>query len=556
MKTEFDVFLSHNLQDKLWVRELFNFLRSLGLSVFFDEDSIEYGEHLLRAIESGVEDSERIILVITPAFLSSEWVYLESSIAVSSDLNASRKKIIPILLKPVDESKISHSIRLLNRADFTSESSRRIGFKKLLSQLGIENSEDREIPISLLDPDYQSNRQIYKATLIKHAEQLVTDPDSTQEILKNCLDRFRLEPKDVKDIDVEVIGAELSTRLSSIKKIIGSTPLKKISVEEVNKINKAVAELSKFGEDLEKAKGKTFTFILVGKTGVGKSSTINSLIDESVAPVGHFRPCTTEVKTHETDLHGATIRVIDTPGLCDDLPEVGNDDKYIELIHQKIKSPLDVVLFVAKLDDSRVDASEKRGLRLITKAFGESFWKKAVIVFTRADAVSDSDFEYYLKERTQLIHEELSALALSDSVVRSIPSVAVDNTNFDAVNPDGEDLIAKFYVTVFNRAHENSRNVLLLSTSHVLEKKGISPLRLAGETALAGVAGFISTAPLAALAAHILGVGALSYGTAVSGSGAVVLTGLFAFSNPVGWALILGTSAVTGGFLYKTVKSH
>ena len=39
----YDLFLSHNRQQKPWVRELVRFLRSLQFTFFFDEDSIAPG---------------------------------------------------------------------------------------------------------------------------------------------------------------------------------------------------------------------------------------------------------------------------------------------------------------------------------------------------------------------------------------------------------------------------------------------------------------------------------------------------------------------------------
>ena len=218
---------------------------------------------------------------------------------------------------------------------------------------------------------------------IQHKIKELGDPN---DFLENKIPNENISELSPEEIEAQKIGDSF---LETLDKGIYET-----LSEEVKAV---VEELQK---RLEQAKGKTFTFLLIGRTGVGKSSTINSLIGANVAPVGDFDPCTADVTVHETNLHGAIVRVIDTPGLCDDLEEVGNDAKYIELMREKIPGAIDAVLFVSRLDDTRVDASEKRGLRLITEAFGEPFWKKSVIVFTQSDKVPDERFEEYVCERT------------------------------------------------------------------------------------------------------------------------------------------------------------
>jgi GTP1/Obg family GTP-binding protein len=311
---------------------------------------------------------------------------------------------------------------------------------------------------------------------------------------------------------------------------------------------KAVVEELK--ERLNKAKGKTFTFLLIGTTGVGKSSTLNSLMGANVAPVSEFDPCTTNVDIHETELHEANIRVIDTPGLCD-TEWSDNDAQYIELMRQKIPYTIDAVLFVSRLPNTRVDGSEQRGLRLITEAFGELFWKKAVIVFTCSDMVSDSNFERYLSERTKRIHAALLNLQLSHDTVREIPSVAVDNTNFERVNPNGQKWIQQLYLTVLGRADDSSKDVFVLSTSHMLEKIGVAPLDVAEKFFVTQAA--VSSGMFGSALAYILGVGSTSVGTTMGPMGAT-LTGTLLISNPAGWAVVLGSAAIGGGLMYRHIK--
>lgn len=90
--------------------------------------------------------------------------------------------------------------------------------------------------------------------------------------------------------------------------------------------------------------------------------------------------------------------------------------------------------------------------------------------------MADSRFEEYLSERTKRIHAALIALQLSNDTVYAIPSVAVDNTNLEKVNPpDGLTWIQQLYWTVLDRVEDTRKDVFYLSTVQMLEKVRVAP---------------------------------------------------------------------------------
>jgi hypothetical protein len=142
----YDVFLSHNRQQKYWVREFCQILRQGGLTVFFDEDSIEPGDSVVRAIEEALVNSRHVVLVISPSSMSSKWVAMETAITVYSDPDVSRKVLIPIILESVEPTLIRPSVRSLNSIDLTDPQTRDKRFQQLLGYLGFSASVIPTVP--------------------------------------------------------------------------------------------------------------------------------------------------------------------------------------------------------------------------------------------------------------------------------------------------------------------------------------------------------------------------------------------------------------------------
>lgn len=124
----YDVFLSHNSQDKPQVRRLAERLRAAGLRVWFDEWVIQPGDDIYLAIERGLETSRTLLLCLSPEAIGSDWVGLERCTSLFRDPLNVERRFIPLLLA---DCKLPDTLRRYAYVDYRDESE--AAFARLLA---------------------------------------------------------------------------------------------------------------------------------------------------------------------------------------------------------------------------------------------------------------------------------------------------------------------------------------------------------------------------------------------------------------------------------------
>lgn len=94
---EFDVFISHAWEDKDdFVRPLAERLVERGLTVWYDEMSLDIGDSLRTSIDSGLAQSRFGVVVLSTAFFRKDWPAWELNGLVQKAMGEGRKVVLPV----------------------------------------------------------------------------------------------------------------------------------------------------------------------------------------------------------------------------------------------------------------------------------------------------------------------------------------------------------------------------------------------------------------------------------------------------------------------------
>ncbi|CAN4103570.1 unnamed protein product [Withania somnifera] len=167
----------------------------------------------------------------------------------------------------------------------------------------------------------------------------------------------------------------------------------------------------------------SFKILVLGRTGVGKSSTINSIFDLSRAATNAFKPATDHIQEIVGTVNGIRVSFIDTPGLLP--PLHSNDRKNKKMLH-----------------------SVKRFLRKQTPdmSFGPAIWFNTILVMTHSSFNLREgtngcpvNYESFVTTCTDLVQRYIHQ-AVSDTKLEN-PVILVENDPNCKTNNAGEKIL-------------------------------------------------------------------------------------------------------------------
>ncbi|KAK2412055.1 translocase of chloroplast 159, chloroplastic [Trifolium repens] len=217
-------------------------------------------------------------------------------------------------------------------------------------------------------------------------------------------------------------------------------------------ISSAKILAKKLEEEFEDDLDFSLNILLLGKSGVGKSATINSLFGDTMVMTDAFEPSTTSVKEVSGTIDGVKIRILDTPGLRSPMKEQAFNRKILSSVKRYMKKfPLDIILYVDRVDIQTTDLNDLPILQTITSTLGPSIWQHTILTLTHAastslDGPSGSplSYEVLVAQKSYLVQQSIIKAVGHQCQLSSnfmCPVSLVENHPFYGKNIFGESVL-------------------------------------------------------------------------------------------------------------------
>jgi len=221
------IFLSHASRDKPLVREIVGYLPE-SLTIWLDENDLPLGAEIRESLKKIInEDSDLIILFISPESVSSSWVKQELEWAISREKVIGGIFIFPIILdisawKDI-EPKEFQDRKYLQLQDFSSESIKSVATKlerAIFDWLVSKKDGPRSVPVRV--KDFELDISAYAGNVVRRRELFEDNsiPENEAVIVRLSIDnpdKKNTRKKNSEGSGLPYIGVELVNKGADIE---------------------------------------------------------------------------------------------------------------------------------------------------------------------------------------------------------------------------------------------------------------------------------------------------------------------------------------------------
>ncbi|KAL4194435.1 hypothetical protein AMTRI_Chr05g68700 [Amborella trichopoda] len=270
-----------------------------------------------------------------------------------------------------------------------------------------------------------------------------------------------------------LVVAQVLYRLELTKQIRASDSNARsvgLSIDRVKTIAREQETAGQGGSELD----FSINVLLLGKTGVGKSATINSIFNQAKVFTDAFQPATEEIQEIIGTVMGVKVKVIDTPGLLPSPSDQRLNRRNMHTVKRFIRnSPPDIVLYFDRLDVINMGYSDVPLLKLITETFGSAIWFNTIIVLTHSSSAlpegpdgTSLGYEAFVTQCKNImqhhIHQAAADMRLRNPLllVENHP-LCIRNREREKVLPNGQAWRSQFLLLCISSKVLNDANALL-----------------------------------------------------------------------------------------------